>query len=668
MRAWHAWALPAVWCLFGWWACAGSKQQAEADAGLEVDVPSGLLSTEEVYERLKPSCEACHASGVATSSFESLASFVALIVEDPSLVMPGEPENSRLIDLLVGEAGPGYVQMPPTGPSFADMEAAGDTQITVDEVRAWVAALPPNQPSGPACVPGEIQLGESPIRRLNVAEFRNTVRDLFDIPETFDPAEGFLADPILLGFDNQAVGLVVTEDIAYQYLIAAEKIAEVVVAGLISNPPCTPGQTLDDCVIAVIEDYGLRAFRRPLEPEERDRFKATMDWGIADSGGDIRVGAQLMFQQMLQSPHFLYRVEFGLPDDDGDGVVKLTGYEIATRLSFFLWNSMPDAALFEAAADGSLDKVEGVRLHAERMLEDPKARVAIEHFHDLWLEIDRVEALDKGDEVFDGWGEDIKHALVANTRAFVEATVFGGGTLQDLLGATGTVYMNEATAGLYGVEGVVGELPRPVAVDGTRRAGLLTDPAILAGQALYAESSPVHRGLWVRKRLLCQEPPAPPDDVEILIPEPNPDQTTRERYAVHSENQPCAGCHANIDMVGFLFEHYDAVGRWRDTENGKPIDATGVVYDTSLSDVPLDGAVELTEALRDAPEVQACAVRQWFRWAHGRDEGTDDSCTLEQLDEAFASGQFRITDLIVAITVSDAFRMRRIVQPQEACP
>ena len=216
-------------------------------------------------------------------------------------------------------------------------------------------------------------------------------------------------------------------------------------------------------------------------------------------------------------------------------------------------------------------------------------------------------------------------------------------------------FANADTAPLLG-SSVSGQEMQKVDLD--HRAGIMTDLSMLTATAQYAETSPVRRGVFVREHLLCQELPAPPDNVELLLPEISPDLTTRERFAAHTADESCAGCHQLIDGIGFGFEAYDAIGRYRDTENGKPIDATGEVVNTEEVDGPFDGAVELADKLAQSSEARQCLIANWFRFAQGRSDTEEDLCTIEALDVAFREGA-SIRQLLVAITQTPAFMFRR---------
>jgi hypothetical protein len=242
--------------------------------------------------------------------------------------------------------------------------------------------------------------------------------------------------------------------------------------------------------------------------------------------------------------------------------------------------------------------------------------------------------------------------------AFVEHVIFDGeGDLWTLLTAPYS-FMNGELAAYYGVEGPAEGWDR-VEMDPARYAGIMTHASILATNAKANQTSPVHRGKFVREQLLCQILPPPPDDIDIVPPDLDPNLTTRERFAEHSENPYCAGCHHLMDPIGFGFEHFDGIGRWRDMENGIAIDASGEITNSADVGGTFDGVTELAYRLGASRQVGECMTRQWFRYANGRGETPDDECTMEHLFESFEGSDRNIRELLVAITTTDAFQYRQ---------
>lgn len=507
--------------------------------------------------------------------------------------------------------------------------------------------------------------GKSPMRRLTRFEYNNTVRDL--LGDTARPADRFAPDEESLGFDNNATVLGVTPVLAEQYMVAAEELSAA--ADLSALVTCDPAALGDEpCARQFIEQVGLRAYRRPLAAADIDRLLGVFLWGLEQHGFDT--GIRLTLQAMLQSPHFLYRVELALAPEDGGKVAPLSDYEMASRLSYLLWGSMPDDALFAAAAAGELSTREQVRAQAERMLADPRARDAMRHFYRQWLLLEDVEVLEKDAEIYPQWSAAVPALLATETETFVDALIWdeaadavAGGDVATLLTADYT-YMNAELAAFYGIEtGPAGDAWERVALDPTRASGVLTHGAVLAHNAKPNQSSPIHRGKFVREQLLCMPLPPPPDNIAIVPPDLDPNLTTRERYSEHSENPVCSGCHELMDPIGFGFESFDGAGLWRDDENGLPIDDSGELIATDV-DGPFFGVPELGRKLAASEQVHACVVTQYFRYAYGRAEGDQDSCTITSLNQDFAAAGYDLQSLLIAVTQTDAFmyRMTEVAQ------
>ena len=502
--------------------------------------------------------------------------------------------------------------------------------------------------------------GSSPIRRLTRVEYDNTVRDL--LGDTTHPARGFVAEEEANGFDNQAAALNVTQLLAEQYLEAAEALAAKAVEDLPGLTQCADGLADEACAASFIERFGARAFRRPLSDDEKLAYQNL--WSAWTAEGQA-TAIRIVLTAMLQSPHFLYRVELGMPDpvQGGDDVVRLTSHELASRLAYLLWNSMPDEALFAAADAGELDSREQIATQAERMLADPRARDAVSNFHDQWLGLQGIESVTKDLEANPTYDESLRPLWKAETEAFVNHVVFeGDGDLTALFTAPYTM-ANDKLAAFYGVSGPSGSDLEKVDLDPAQRAGIFTQASLLAVNAQSNQTSPVFRGKFVREKLLCQILPPPPDDIDINPPAVDPSATTRERYAAHASDPACAGCHNLMDPIGFGFENYDAVGLYRTQEGTLPVDASGEVLGADDADGTFVGAVELAKQLAESDTVRQCVVTQWFRFGYGRaEEKKSDGCTLGVLNDAFEASGWKIESLLLALTQTDAFAYRRAVK------
>jgi Protein of unknown function (DUF1592)/Protein of unknown function (DUF1588)/Protein of unknown function (DUF1587)/Protein of unknown function (DUF1595)/Protein of unknown function (DUF1585) len=513
-------------------------------------------------------------------------------------------------------------------------------------------ADPPLQPlvCGVAAQPGP-----APIRRMTRFEYDNTVRDL--LGDTTHPAADFGAEEEALGFNNNAANLVTSSALVEKYMVAAEGIAARATEAMSSVVPCDPAAIGEEaCAQQFIASFGKRAFRRPLAEDESELLFSVYQQGRADA--DFRAGIEMVIEVALQSPAFLYRVEFGVTPRPGEATVRLDGWETASRLSYFLWGSMPDADLFAAAESGKLATKEDIAAQARRMLDEPRAREATGDFHQQWLHYDRIASVGKDAALFPAWSSSVGQLMRAETSAFIDHVVFEeGGDLHALLTAPYS-FMNKDLAAFYGVPGPAGDGFERVDLDPTQRAGILTTGTLLTINAHSNQTSPVHRGKLVRERFFCAQMPPPPKNVDITVPEPKPGSTARERFAEHSQNQACKGCHELMDGIGFGFENYDAVGRYRAEEDGQAIDASGSIAASDV-DGTFDGAVEMSKKLASSHQVERCYTTQWFRYAYGRGESPEDACTLAALGDQFADTGGDIKELIVALTQTDAFLYRK---------
>lgn len=504
-----------------------------------------------------------------------------------------------------------------------------------------------------SCAEDEVGLGH--LRRLTAAQYRNTVRDLLGVS---GGAAEFSPDERVGPFESNITASV--HDLqAEQYMAAGEAIAAQAVLDLGTLLPCDPerlGET--ECVRRFIEEIAPRAYRRPLLSNEVERLQQVFEVGRAE--GDLADGVRLVIQALLQSPRFLYINELGTADGGDSSVVRLTDYELASRLSYFLWQTMPDDELFAAAGSGELATEAGLAAEVDRMLADPRAREGLASFHLQWLGVDAVGEVQKDPEVYPEFTADLAATMREETAAFASAVVLDAdGTLATLLTADWTHSDNPELLALYGATLPEGHSAgAPVPLPPGQRAGLLTQASVLSVHAHANQTSPVHRGKLVRENLLCQLIPPPPPNVDDTPPSPDPNATTRERFEQHRADPACAACHDLIDGLGFGFEHYDGIGAWRERDGAGAVDARGWILGTDV-DGAFDGVGELAAKLAASDVVGRCLSKQWFRFAHGRAETREDACTIEAVDAAFAESGRDVKVLIRALVLSDAFRSHR---------
>jgi hypothetical protein len=416
---------------------------------------------------------------------------------------------------------------------------------------------------------------------------------------------------------------------------AARGTAEALVVEKERTAPCAPGEDRRLCAGRVIDNFGWFAFRGPVPPESRAQLLAMFDALYPTAGYDTALRA--LFEAILQSPLVLYRVERLVPSEDGAFVVD--DFAIASRLSYFLWDSMPDEALLDDAQAGKLQDP-GVRVaHVSRMLDDPRAPITfIKRVRD-WLEID-LDSLTKDPSIFPAYDVFSPMAMDAQVEFFVKTAGWGqAGSFHRLLTD-----------------------PAGLASEPNRR-GILMLPGVLASHATPTESSPVRRGKLVRERLFCETIASPPPGLDISIPAAGPNTTTRQRFEQHGLEEPCATCHSQLDPLGFAFEHYDAAGSWRDEENGFSIDATGsAVHRASGVAFSFDGARDLVEQLDASGIAARCWARHFTTLALG--PGIDDAA-LRAIEDEFLGAETGTLALYRAIAASNAFVRPRTAQGAE---
>ncbi|HZO13472.1 MAG TPA: DUF1592 domain-containing protein [Polyangiaceae bacterium] len=499
----------------------------------------------------------------------------------------------------------------------------------------------PGTDSQALCSEAAPDAGATPLRRLTRDEYDNTVRDLMGIDASF--ATSFVPDEIVAGFAANSVtspSKLQLED----YLYTSETIVEQALAAHQSEwLSCDIAQT--SCVQPFLAELGKRAFRRPLTAELEQSLVSLYEQGRANWGA--QKGLELALVAILNSPHFLYHVELTLPAA-GEAVAALDGYEMAARLSYFLWHTMPDSELLAAAESGALGTPEGIAEQARRMLAGEHAAEALDVFHAQWLELDVLDELVKDPDLFPEYSEQLAHSMREETLAFTRDIVQSGGSAEMLLTATHS-FVDSSLADLYGIDAPPTEFGR-VELDSATRAGLLTQAAFLATRSHAAETSWVLRGKFVREKLLCETlPPPPPNVDQKQANDPN-----------RLEDPQCGSCHQMMDPIGYGFDRYDAIGRYNEKDaDGNPIAHSGEVVGNATIGT-FEGAVELAKELATVDQVKECLVTQWFRFATRRAEATEDSCSIADAYGDFAASGFDFRELLVAIATSDAFRYRRV--------
>ena len=507
----------------------------------------------------------------------------------------------------------------------------------------------------------------TPLRRLTKAEYANAVRDLLKVDTA--PAADLPADEETNGFDNNAGILTVSPLHAEKYVLVSEALAKAAVQKLSNLTTCdTAAKSEEACALELARSFGRRAFRRPITADDEKLLMAA--YGAGKDGGSYTEGLEVMIRAALQSTDFLYRLEVTPPSDASATLVPLSPYELATRLSFMLWGSGPDDSLLDAAARGDLSSKEAVATKARAMLKDDRARVAVDHFYAQWMSTSRLDIITKDHNLFPKYSADVQVAMAAEGPAFINYLLWNGGdrSLKSLL-TSQNAFVNAALAPIYGVSAPSGsgaDLKMVSLPANQGRAGILTQAGFLAVQAHPDQTSPVLRGKFVRTRLLCDDVPPPPDNVNISVPAVSSAGTARERFSAHlTAASSCAQCHQLMDPIGLTFEHFDSVGSYRDKENGRDLDTSGMIAGAREAGLQggFDGVRALADKLAASRQVSDCVATQWFRYAAGRSEETPDGCSLTTLHDAFAASKGDLVEMMVATTQTDAFWYRAPTTP-----
>jgi hypothetical protein len=505
--------------------------------------------------------------------------------------------------------------------------------------------------------------------KLSNAQWERTVTDLLRLDQPTGLSQEFTQEAQDKSYETVASAtLTVSGDAWARYQTAAERAAELVSADPAKLAKITPQGTFANDTergAAFIDGFGRRAYRRPLTSEEKAAYRALFARGPELVGGSaFPAGARLVIETMLQSAHFLYRTESASNDDNpSDPRAWLSGYEIATRLSYALWGSMPSDELLAAADAGELDDPSGVATWTERLLDSPRARDVLLSFHEQTFAVAGYGTQDKDPSLgFDA--EALAPVLRDEARRFLGYVIDMSGGIEQLL-TEPVAFVNEDTAPFYGLSGITGENLRQAALPADQRAGLLTQLGFLTKNATRSGSDPVHRGLVVLRKVLCDDPDPPPTMFDL--PKPEAGLTTRE---VYEKATSCGvGCHDTlINPPGFAFEGFDGVGRMRREEQGKPIDARGTLTVRSgytpaekrtnpSTQISFDGAVELMRQLAATPRVHECYARNFMTYVLAREVDPVERGASEALGrQSREKGSLRT--LLIELVKLDTFRAR----------
>lgn len=518
--------------------------------------------------------------------------------------------------------------------------------------------------SGPGVTPpASVDPGRVGLHRLNNTEYDNTVRDLLGTASKPTVVGKFLAEESN-HFDNTANALGMTSSQYDKYLTAATDL----MVEALANPAqsarfmtCTPAVAADPCARQIIETFGLQVFRRPLEASQVDLAMAVYDADVARGNSGTEALGQAL-RAMMASAHFLYRIELA-PEPSSTAPHPLSGYELASRLSYLHWSSMPDAALFESAKNGELATASALEASVDRLLADAKASAFVESFAGQWLDIRALLTQSVSTTVFPSWSQSLADAMIAEGQLWFQEFLQKDLPLSQWFTADFN-YVNDELAQHYGFPspGSGAQFTR-VQVTTDRRQGYLGLASFLTHTSVPSRTSPTERGAWILTDLLCDPPPLPPPDIAPLEDakkegdtSPEGAENVRERLERHRSEPGCSGCHQLFDPFGLGLERYDGIGNYREAYgNGDAIAPDGLMPDGT----PFAGPEELGALVGQDPRFDACVASKLYTYALGRELEAHDTEPMKSLQSRWAARGPTLRNLMKEVVVSDAFRFSR---------
>jgi hypothetical protein len=507
------------------------------------------------------------------------------------------------------------------------------------------------------CNPQDPRLSSTRVWRLTQPQLKNTLVDTFGYSGKV--VDSLPDDSRLDGYANHPDGLGISSLLADYYFRAADEVAAEIVATSASFLKCPLASLDSTCLTTFLNDYGSRAWRRPLSDDERNKLTQLYTTVSQANGNDL--GLRMVVQGLLLSPNSLYRTELGSTAAPGT-TTKMTGYEIASALSYTLWDAPPDAPLLESAAAGMLEDPATLVGQARRLLSiTERVAPSLHSFIQQWLQIDQLDRVQKDSTLYPTYTPAVVQALTDETNAFVDSVVFdaaGDRSLRTLLDAS-YGYANEATASIYGVA-ATGTALSKVALDPKQRRGLLTEAGFLAGHSYSNSTGLVGRGRFIRESVLCAPVPPPPGNFMFDPAVITDDMTERQKFEIHRKNPACAACHALFDPIGIAIQNYDPIGQYRTMDKGKPIDPSGQI---PLADgttiVKFSDYVDLLTQLSARSDVYDCFASQYLEYSMGRTADELDACDVQATAKAFGTSGYRIDDLVLAVVGLPTFVTRR---------
>ncbi len=566
-------------------------------------------------------------------------------VTSPSIVAPGTLPNMPTA--------------PQPGPSSG---APNITPTSMGTIPVPGVTVPEDPNAIPDAPPAATLVATPRFARLSRLQWSNSIRQLLHLEQEDTAAiEAEVSGDALINFDTEADALFVTEQLRRQLADAAERLADLVttnpsaLAALeVNDPPADVGARAQ----SFVSGFGLRAFRRPLTESEVATHLALFDQGpsLYPERDAFEAGASLVIQAMLQSPHFLYRTELG--QGNGGAAVPLDDFEVASKLAFSLTNTMPSDELLEAAAAGQLRDKASIAAQAKRLLDDVKGLDGIANFSAQVLRLGTYDGIRRDPEVFPDFSPDAPAAMKKEVLQFVEWVFKEGGGVKDYY-TSAVGFVNSDLAPLYEVEGNFSkEEFTQVDLDPTKRAGLLTQAGFLSSYISDTQPDIIHRGVFIATRLLCLTLP-PPDPNADLVIEVTPGMTNRQRVETTTGKGTCGeGCHSILlNPLGYAFENYDAVGKYRTTDQGLPVDASAT-YTLDGQTQTFSNGVELSHLLADAKQTHKCYAQNLMKYLHGRTLTPDDEAIVDYYARLSRADMLSVRDMMLEVVTSDAFLSR----------
>lgn len=491
--------------------------------------------------------------------------------------------------------------------------------------------------------------GSAPLRRLTRAEFAKTAADLFgeaDLAVALPP--DVVSFPIGNLAEFQSVGVVgargyfeVAQDLAKRATVNAAALARLAACAGEPSPAAS-------CARTTIETFATKAFRRKPTAQELTDL-VNLHSSIVAQGGTFAEAIRAVITAVLQAPEFLYRIEWGTDDGPRADLRRLSGDEMATRLSYLFWGGPPDEALRAAAQSGALLDPDGIAKEAARLLDDPRSRAGLAAFFDDFLQLELLPQLSRSDAAY---SPVVGEALREGTQRFLESQIFDHHASWQSVLTSNKAFVTGSVASLYGVQGVSGDSWQEVSLDSTR-LGLLTHPSWLMVSVPTNATNPVLRGYAINEKILCRHVPEEPPGVLNPPPEVPVEGTTRERFTQYTSAAVCRSCHQDMNQLGYAFEAFDSLGRYRTQDSGKDIDTNVDVQGIG----PTKDAVDMVERLAALPETQACFAQRVAEFSLGKSLASDPAgtCLKKDLARRFEASGYNVRQLLLDITQTDAF-------------